>query len=390
MKIFKLIISAILLCFIATQSFFAMQLNSASLGYSINLPEDFSLTGSTGGNRYQFSSSIYPVELLLCTYEKTQYKKAEDVLKDITAQLYGSADISSFEWRNRDTAIAQVSLSFDKYSVNSGWAAAAELPQQKGYVALIGFYPENERDSSICETLIISAIDSLATDYGANFEAGIFTSFAFPQEGEKEISVKIGDRTVTAFIDKSDEDANQYVIDREYTILTLENKYGLGQEACRRFYKIVYRDAYKRLKNFAFALQNELTFGENPIKDRRELAETLLKWVQTFEYKRDLSGSDVTSIPALLTGKGSDCDSRSLLLAILLRQMNYRSAFFVSSVYSHAVAGAELEGNGARMTIDGTSYVVGETTAKVNFGQIAQSMSNSSNWMGITFEPENN
>lgn len=373
---------------LAVQNLSAVQFSSPTLNYSINLPDDFSMTGSNGNDRYQFSSSILPVELLLCTYEKNRYKSSEAVIKDIAKQLYGTAEAASFEWRTRDAAVAQISLAFDQYSANLGWAVAAELPQDKGYVAMLGFYPENEPDASLCETLIISAIDSLATDYGANFEAGPFTTFAFPSEGEKQISLKIADRTINSFIDKSDEDANQYVIDREYTILVIENKYGLGQEACRRFYKTVYRDAYKRLKNCAFAIQNELTFGENAIKDRRELAETLLKWTQGFEYKRDLEGSDVTSLPGALTGKGCDCDSRSLLLAVLLRQMNYRSAFFVSSEYSHALAGAELEGSGARMDIDGVNYVIGETTAPVSFGQIAKEQSDASKWLGITFEPE--
>jgi len=378
----------IITCSLAVPNLSAIQFASPTLNYSINLPDDFSMTGSNGDNRYQFTSSILPVELLLCTYGKDKYKSSEEVLKDLIQQLYGSADTASFEWRTRDAAIAQISLAFDQYSVNSGWAAAVELAQNKGYVAVIGFYPESEPDASLCETLIISSIDSLTTDYGSNFEAGLFTSFAFPSEGVKDISIKIADRTINSYIDKIDEDANQYVIDREYTILVLENKYGLGQEACARFYKTVYRDAYKRLKNCAFAIQNELTFGENAITDRRELAETLLKWTQSFEYKRDLDGSDVTSLPASLTGKGCDCDSRSLLLAILLRQMNYRSAFFVSSAYSHALAGVELEGNGARMLINGTEYVIGETTADVHFGQIAKEMSNPSNWLGITFEPQ--
>lgn len=383
-------ICCVAICLAAVQNLSAVQFASPTLNYSIDLPDDFSMTGSNGKDRYQFSSSILPVELLLCTYENSKYKSAEAVIKDIVQQLYGTCDSAPFEWRNRDAAIAQISLAFDQYSVNLGWAAAAELPQKKGYVAIIGYYPESEPDASLCETLIISSIDSLATDYGSNFEAGLFTSFAFPSEGEKSISLEIADRKISTIIDQSDEDANQYLIDREYTVLVIENKYGLGQEACSRFYKTVYRDAYKRLKHCAFDIQNELTFGENAIKDRRELAETLLKWTQGFEYKRDLEGSDLTSLTGALTGKGCDCDSRSLLIAVLLRQMNYRSAFFVSSEYSHAVAGAELEGNGARMTIDGTDYMVGETTAAVKFGQIAKDMSESEKWMGITFEPKNN
>ena len=378
------------ICLAAVQNLPAVQFASPTLNYSIDLPDDFSMTGSNGNDRYQFSSSILPVELLLCTYTKNRYKSAEAVIKDITQQLYGTAETAAFEWRNRDAAIAQISLAFDQYSVNLGWAAAAELAKGKGYVAIIGFYPENEPDASLCESLIISSIDSLATDYGSSFEAGPFTTFAFPSEGEKNISLEIAGRKINTVIDQSDEDANQYVIDREYAILVLENKYGLGQEACRRFYKTVYRDAYKRLRRCAFDIQNELTFGGNAIKDRRELAETLLKWTQGFEYKRDLEGSDVTSLPGALVGKGCDCDSRSLLLAVLFRQMNYRSAFFVSSEYSHAVAGAELEGNGAKMMIDGTAYMVGETTAPVQFGQIAKDMSEAEKWMGITFEPENN
>ncbi len=363
---------------------FALYLDSPSLGYAIDLPDDFRMTDSNGYDSYQFSSGLLPVEILLFTYQHARGQTCEKIVSELVYKLNGACDCETFTWRNRDCAVAQIALVLGSRNY-LGWAAAAELPSQKGWVAMVGFYPETEKQADACENHIISAIDSLCTDLGAKYQSGIFTSFAFPDLGSEEIETEIAGNKITALIDKNDAEAGEYLIQREFDILVMENNNGFGQAACQRFYKMVFRDSYRRLRRFSFAVQNALTFGENPVKSRRELVQALLTWVQNFEYVRDNNNSDFTPLVKLIGGQGGDCDSRSILLAVMLRQMNFETAFFVSSKYLHALLGVQIEGNGAKIKADGKLYTLGETTAKVDLGLVAQEMNDYTAWMPVTF-----
>ena len=365
----------------------ALLLNSEKWNYALDLPEDFSMTDGNGNDRYQFASSILPVDLVISTYERKKYDNAENALDDVIKKLKGCGELTSFLWRNRDCAVSSVELNFTKEVKYLGWAISLELPYEKGWYVMLGFYPSNadENMAMLCETEIISALDSVCTDTGSFHECGPMTSFVYPREKPKEIQLEIAERKIDTTIDEIDGEANQYVIEREFTILVCQSEYPIAQAACERFYRIVYRDAYNRLRKVSFDVQNELTFGENGINDRFELAQTLLQWTQGFEYERDLLGSDFTSLPDLICGKGGDCDSRSMLLAVMLRNMNYDTVFFVSAAYSHAMIGIALKANGAAINAGGISYLLGETTAKVKLGQVAQEMSDSSKWVPVFF-----
>ena len=365
----------------------ALLLNSDKWNYALDLPEDFTMTDGNGNDRYQFASSVLPVDLVISTYERKRYDNAEKALDDVISKLKGSGESTFLYWRNRECAVSSVELNFAKDAKYIGWAVSLELPYEKGWYVMLGFYPDNldENTAMICETEVISALDSVCTDTSSFYESGPMTSFVYPREKPKQIQLEIAGKKIDTTIDEIDGEANQYVIEREFTILVNQSQYGIAQAASERFYRIVYRDAYRRLRKVSFDVQNELTFGEGAISDRFELAQTLLQWTQGFEYERDLLGSDFTSLPDLICGKGGDCDSRSMLLAVMLRNMNYDTVFFVSAAYSHAMIGIALKADGAAITAGGISYLLGETTAKVKLGQVAQEMSDSSKWVPVFF-----
>jgi len=58
----------------------------------------------------------------------------------------------------------------------------------------------------------------------------------------------------------------------------------------------------------------------------------------------------------------------------------------VSREYSHAMGLADLPGSGARFELDGTKFLVAETTAKVSIGLIGENVSETENWLGIILE----
>ena len=152
---------------------------------------------------------------------------------------------------------------------------------------------------------------------------------------------------------------------------------------------MIYRDAYKRLEKAAFTLYNVLESevraeNEGTQADRaRALAQKLLSWTQTLPYERERTASDFTGLIDTLQGSGSDCDSRALLLAVLMAHMNYNTMLFISPQFSHAFFGIDIAGTGARLEQDGTNYLLGETTARVDIGLVPQDMSDSTKWFGI-------
>jgi hypothetical protein len=75
-----------------------------------------------------------------------------------------------------------------------------------------------------------------------------------------------------------------------------------------------------------------------------------------------------------------------MLWAVILEQANIPGAIMVSAEYKHAMGLADLPGTGARFTLDGTRWLVAETTAPVALGRIRADVSEISKWIGIGFE----
>ena len=118
-------------------------------------------------------------------------------------------------------------------------------------------------------------------------------------------------------------------------------------------------------------------------------AQALLSWVQTFGYERAKSKneSDFTSLPAAISGKGSDCDSRSMLIAALLNYTGIDTALLISRDYSHAMVVTDIPAPGQTFTMeDSREYLMGETTAKVTWGTIAADHADRTKWMCVSFD----
>jgi hypothetical protein len=105
--------------------------------------------------------------------------------------------------------------------------------------------------------------------------------------------------------------------------------------------------------------------------------------VQGFTYVRDEKGMDYVPPLAAAYGASGDCDSRAMVAAIALERLGIDSILMVSSQYSHALLGVDVEGGGQRFEFGGKKYLVGETTAKVGIGMVPADMADWSKWMGI-------
>ncbi|MFW5800058.1 MAG: hypothetical protein ACOCV8_04495, partial [Spirochaetota bacterium] len=68
-------------------------------------------------------------------------------------------------------------------------------------------------------------------------------------------------------------------------------------------------------------------------------------------------------LDSILKDEG-DCDTKSLLIGMILKNLGYETLILYSSHYRHAMAGINLNGFGDYITYKGKKYSILETTAK--------------------------
>ncbi len=391
-KLQQLFTSLLFILFCSTLAF-AENISDSVYNYSLDVPEGFELAEiSDDQMSYHFTHPNYPVQFILKVYDRAVTgntgSTADEVLRTALKKLSASMEIDTFAWnKNPICAISDFSMTLDQQY--SGWAICAPLEKQGAFVVVLAYTTADTRQS--CNPFIMSILNSLCTDENFYCYPGIIATYAFPYEGYREISLNIQNNLITTEIDKSDIDAAQFVLEMEYNVLLLYSKHNLWKEAWQRYYRMVYRDSYGRLIPVSTAVIEKLyplCEKANPSNPSLTYAQTILSWVQTFDYKRDnqsASTTDFTNLPAVLCGKGNDCDSRSMLVCVLLRAAGFESFMLISREYSHAMTTFENPAPGQKYEVEGTEreFLMGETTAKVTWGTIAQEHADRSKWIPV-------
>lgn len=376
----KKIIYCLILFFVGISVSFAEILNSPTWGYSVDLPEEFVLVDKNGADSYMFENAFVSSTVILKAYKKEKFSSSLEAMETVMKQLGAEFECAETDWRNTDCIISQFAFNLGGAS-NTGWAVSSLLQDSKGYVVMLCYTPTDVFYD--LEQFVISCVDSLCIDYGSYYSPGPLTSFAFPKGEVQNHSVEIAGEKIDFTLDSSDIEADRFVVEREYSVLCLYQDSEMWVEAWQRYYRQVYKNAYSRLKIAAFNIYNKLIKtceSENP---EIELAQKLLSWTQGFDYVRDFTSTDFTPITASITGTGSDCDSRAMLLACLLHHMNYDTCLFVSAEFSHSLFGIVLDKAGAKINIDGRQFLLGETTAQVDIGLVPANMNQTDKWIFV-------
>jgi hypothetical protein len=232
------------------------------------------------------------------------------------------------------------------------------------------------------ELLHVSALDSICPSITERRYPGPVIEYSYPRGNSIPAVIKGG---FNVMMRENDAEASQVLIEREFQILRMYADTQYWQDAWVRYYRFIYRDSWDRVTNAASALVNSfgggsLTYGENLV-----FAQKALKYIQGFEYERDLSSSDFLNLVTAVTEGRGDCDSRAMLWAIILAHADIQSAIMISPQYSHAMGLADIEGTGARFDSHGVKWLVAETTDTVDIGLIDQNMSDSAYWFGVIF-----
>lgn len=355
-----------------------------SWDFAVDLPEGFELKQKSGNDSFLFEHPDIPVSIVLRAYSLSRYKDTKTAASNVMKQLGAKYESSDCQWRNSDAKILQFSMNLN--GAQEGWGVVANLPDKKGIIVMLAYTPKAYAQNQQVSDFLFSCLDSLIIDWGCYTDAGPITAFAFPKSEQKDRvshKITIDGKKISFTLDPLDQEADEFVIEREYSVLCMYQNSKKWKEAWQRYYRQIFRNECGRLSQAAFAIQNKL---RSKCSTDAEYAQTLLSWVQGFDYARDHKGTDFAPVTKVICGEGSDCDSRSMLLAVLLHHMNMDTAIFVSSEYSHALFGVALEGySGAKLKSFDTTYVLGETTAQVDLGLVAADMADPAKWIPVSF-----
>ena len=384
---------------------FGYPLYSPTWGFRMDLPEDYEYSGGDRKDRFSFQNPEGAMLDLIVYHAEPgkamPYANVEGLARDVQRRLNNSGDMDAFEYRNKDAYILELSFSIpgpgNRANPMSGWALCLELarpapvsggasgraqgqnaPEPPPLLFAMAYGPEGRQDLM---PIHFSALDSIAPEEADRLVPGPITEYSYPRI--IPIEAPVYGLGINAVLYEEDAEAAQALIDREFQVLRHYADSPAWKEAWIRFYRAIYRDSFERLSDIAFKVERKLNV---PPRENRDFADQALQWVQSFNYERDLQGSDfVNAVSAAIDGRG-DCDSRAMLWAIVLKQANIPSAIMVSRSYSHAMGLADLPGPGAHFEFEKKKYLVAETTARVSIGLIGETVSDISEWIGIDFE----
>lgn len=404
-----LLVFAILAIFSATAT--AEVITDSNFDYTLDIPEGFVVSSHTqDGLSYLFHHKRFNVSLVLKIHQKGSVENpgksaATAALRLALDKLFAQYTIDTFDYYGVSSAIAQGQTNFgangyerevytNKDTVKL-WAEATTLAEG-ATVVLICYTPlEN---FSLAEQVIVSTLNSLHPNpCDKKPKMGFFTYYAFPRTKNIPVTLTVGGKTIKTQLDSDDKKAAKFLIDCEYKVLTMYAGDGAWQEAWVRYYRAIYRDSLARLEMVArdvgCALMPSMKKA-NKGEPLRALNEVLLSWVQSFKYARsneEKTNSDFTPLPDALLGEGNDCDSRSMLCAVLINALGGNAAMFVSREYHHALYGVEFkEVTGAAIKVSGENgawYLLCETTGNaVAPGLVSKDMTDTLKWIPITFE----
>ncbi|MBN2051803.1 MAG: hypothetical protein JW760_15230 [Spirochaetales bacterium] len=229
---------------------------------------------------------------------------------------------------------------------------------------------------------MVSSLDSFALGGEDRLLPGPVSQFYAGSYGEESLEsgyIDFEGRIIPFSYDRYALEASRVVIEREAQVLSAYTQ-SRSEEAWERYYRILYRDNHARLQGLHVALEGLPGLAGT---GKRDAAETLLRWVQSFEFQRPGHLSDLYSPLETAVLRSGDCDSRGLLYTILLEKRGIDAVLMVSTRYAHSMVAVDVEGPGARFPYGNKAYLVAETSDQVDLGMIAADMADPEGWIGL-------
>ncbi len=343
------------------------------------MPSGFTPGDGDGKTRFSYFDPDGGMEYDILVFGPGRYGSVDVMATDLLGQMASSGDTSRFTYQGRGAVVADLEFTLGG-NPRKGYAVfISGTDRSESSYALVAS-AETPRFDSYAE-LIISCLDAFSIDRTARRFPGPISQFLFPwpaDRTERKTAV-LPSGSVSLPWSASEEEQERSVAEREYRVLTryLDSE-TLWVDAWARYYRMVYRESAARLDTFTEAFSGSL-----PKDDPTESARRVLAWVQGFLYERDFAGIDFVPPLAAAFEQRGDCDSRAVVMAIILERLGVDSVLMVSRVYSHAMLAVDVPGGGQRFTYKGKAYLVAETTARVGMGMIDASQADFSQWLGV-------
>lgn len=126
-----------------------------------------------------------------------------------------------------------------------------------------------------------------------------------------------------------------------------------------RIYRIVYSKSYQQMET--------IVNGFGDIFKREKMNNTdrvsfVVTFVQNIKYERPGGTLDLFAPLETLAKRFGDCDTKSILLYVILERMGIDCALMWSHHYKHAMLGIWVSDNGSYKTLKGKKYYFLETT----------------------------
>jgi hypothetical protein len=349
---------------------------TADTGIFIDMPSGFTPGEGDGKARFSYLDPDGRMELDILIFEPGRYSSAETMAADIFGKLGSNGQSSSFTYEGRGAVISEISFPIAS-GPRKGYALFVSGESERGY-ALIA-HAQARLYESYAE-LVISCLDGFSIDRIARRAPGPVSQFLLRRPAERrERRTALLPGGSVALPWSPEEGKQEFVVaEREHYILeSYAKSETLWIDAWERFYRMIYRESASRLDDFADAFACSL-----PPCDPTESARRVLAWVQGFTYERDVSGLDFVPPLASAFERRGDCDSRAMVMALILERMGIDCVLMLSREYSHALLAVHVPGAGRRFPFRGREYLVAETTSRKELGVIDSSLDDFSKWLG--------
>lgn len=150
--------------------------------------------------------------------------------------------------------------------------------------------------------------------------------------------------------------------------------------------RVVWAEVYRRIYNNSSPQMKSVLEGFNKIFtnenfDARDKVYFVITFVQNINYERPGGALDLFPPLGTIAYRFGDCDSKAMLLYVILERMGIDCAMLWSYKYKHAMLGIKVNGMGNFLTANGKKYYFLETTyPNWDVGEIPNEFGNIKFW----------
>ncbi|UCH66255.1 MAG: hypothetical protein JSW63_03745 [Ignavibacterium sp.] len=152
-----------------------------------------------------------------------------------------------------------------------------------------------------------------------------------------------------------------------------------AQYVWARVYQIVYKISFPTITSIANGF-NQIFINENLTS--RDRLSFVISFVQNMKYERPGGILDLLAPLGSLAQRYGDCDTKAMLLYVLLERMGIDCAMMWSHNYKHALLGINISTRGDYKKLNGKKYYFLETTYPGwSIGKLPPEFRNKSYWI---------